>query len=94
MQGAEDAMLYSLVADFHCFSLSFGNSVFSVQNVYVMRPEGWCYLHDTNAALPAGCSWAGVEPPIRHFPEAAGQRDQEHEGPASLSKVGAFWAVP
>lgn len=96
MRGAGDATLYSPVADFRCFSLSFGNSVFSVQNVYVMRPEGWCCLHggDTNAAVPAGCSWAGLEPPIRHFPEAALQRDQGHEGPASLSKAGAFWAIP
>lgn len=73
-------MLYSPVADFHCFSLSFGNSMFFVQNVhmYVTRAEGWCRLHEgnTNAAVPARCGCAGVEPPIRHFPEVAPQRDQ------------------
>lgn len=44
-------MLYSPVADFHCYSLSFGNSVFSVQNVHmrVMRPGGWCHWHEADA---------------------------------------------
>lgn len=88
-------MLYSPVADFHCFSLSFGNSVFSVQNVHMCVmcvKAGAPGMRLTQTLLCMQLCRA--EPPIRPFPEQPLRGIRRGEGPAPLSKAGAFWAVP